>query len=647
MRKMNKIAVLLLAMFLLCLAGCSESKKDDGKKPSDPSDPSIPITGPQSFQVTGLDRELQIRFSTLAAAQNIEAKYTLWYGTNPNRTSSENRSLGTTMLKQGGPDGNMPGLVFGTITGLTNGTTYYVWVNAVYEGLGESSYHMETGMPVPIPSVPGNITVTSGETMIEVTWDPVDYAFSYDVTYHTNSDRTVQAGRVVTKNTTEPRYMITENLDGALVNGTTYYIWVRAGNTNSDKSLYSEVISTSPEAASARPAAPGKPVVEPGKKRIKATWDAVRWAVSYELYCSNVNDSATAKLASVIDPASGEVSATIAGLDNGTQYYVWVRARNSRGLSGFSPAGTGTPQDMAVAVNFNDYSFQLGEATAEFIFAEYKPWSPFFRGLGSIQDRLPRYKETHLGNLFTDGARWYLNEYLEPGKNVDFVFLNGGYIDNVIKKGSISVGTIAGVVGPDASRDEIVILSMKGSDVKAFFDFAAAEAPRLGYSGRAGGSGGVSSEHWAIVSKEVNYTIRYPYPDSIMHLGPQGLGGTATHSLEEQAYFFGVIKPGTLKFNGADIDDNKNYRIATTDRNVGPAGFYLPMTTKGFDWDYTGIPYWRAVAEYIYDAGSVAPAIDGRIRIEGGVPGGTLGVPEGYNVHFNDKDYYEYYPELR
>ena len=636
MRKINWIAVLLSAMLLLCLAGCggsNDSRESPSPRPS-PSpgpnpnpnpEPGPPITGPQIVQLTGIDGGLRILFTRNAhwgGEDGIPAKYDLRYGTSDNFDSAT--ILGPDYLDVSGL------LVSGEITGLTNGVTYYVWVNAVYKDIGSSDYHMETGMPVPRPQSPEAMYALPGDTMIDLVWAPVDYAFSYEVAISTGTNP--NAGNVVRRTTTEPRFMITvRNLDGdPLLNGTTYNIWVRSSNTSGQSGYPDQPqITATPVAAAAAPATPGALTVEPGNKRLKVTWDAVRWATSYELYYNTSNNAASAaRVSSDVAPASGKVSATIANLINGTQYYVWVKAGNyQQGSSNFSPAGTGAPQDIAVPVNFNDYGFQLGEATGEFIFAELRPFSPFARGNSQGPwDRLNRGKETHLGNLFTDGVMWYLNDRY-PEENVDFVFLNSGYIDNVIRQGSISVSTIAGSLYtggsdlPASSEAKIALLSMKGSDIKLLFDDAA-DALRTGV-----GTGGTGV--WAIVSKEVNYTVSYPFVDSDVMSVPNPPGLPAS---EAEPYYHGVIKPGTLKFNGADFDDNKIYRIATTDHQADGLQ-YLRLLQAGSNRKDLLDFYWRAVAEYIYDAGSVTPAIDGRIRIEGGAPGGSLGVPEGYNQY--------------
>jgi hypothetical protein len=46
----------------------------------------------------------------------------------------------------------------------------------------------------------------------------------------------------------------------------------------------------------------------------------------------------------------------ITGLTNETTYYLWVKAKNSSGISGFSPAASATPSNTgnaSISVGFN------------------------------------------------------------------------------------------------------------------------------------------------------------------------------------------------------------------------------------------------------------------------------------------------------
>jgi hypothetical protein len=631
MRKMNRIAGLLLAMFLLCLAGCGETSPDRGGSSGPPNGgsdpkPKIPLTAPQQIEVFGFDGALQINFTAVSQAQNITPRYDLWYGTNPNRTGSGNINLGKDVLTRTFLDDGTPrGPVSGMITGLTNGVEYNIWINADFGTLGASAYTMTTGVPMPVPSTPTDVTATAGERSIDVKWSAIDHVSSYTVAYHTTNNI---FDATIVPNITTPGYMIT-----GLENGTRYYIWVSARNYNGS-SPYSERISATPAVATEPPANPGSLTVRHGAQRITATWDAVPGAAYYELYWSVGNDSSSITEPPIrVEIAGGTVSASITNLVNGTEYSVWVKAVNSAGGSNFSPAARSVPRVRTPPVNFSNPDFVLGIPTGEFIFGEdMPPLSPLSRtGPNDYQDNLHRSKETPIGNLFTDGALWYLNVFRTSGENVDFVFLNSGYIDSTIRPQdpAVTVRDLLRVVGNNSDR--IVILSMRGSDIKDLFEHAASHAPRMGFRGNhSDGPGGQlfrSSGNWPIVSGEVNYTIRYPFVTrEFMENNPPKIG-SALASL----FFFGNIEPGTLKLNGADFEDNRIYRVATTDFVVDE--IYMEIMLRATARENTNILYWHAVAEYIYDAEYITPAIDGRIRIKGGVPGGPFGVAEGFNQH--------------
>jgi len=644
MRDINRFAVLLPVMLLLCLTGCgSDGPKRPvgptgigpiGPGPSGPTGPNVsnpcspPIIAPQKFEVAGKDGILEIRFSKASPYQGVEAKYGLWYGTVNNFNSA--KSLGTNVLHRSqGSSGDPSGPVFGEIVGLTNGVTYYVWVNAVWEDLCESSqsYHMETGVPVPYPSVPTGATAAAGEKSINVKWNLVDYALSYELAYHTQNDINDPAV-VIEPNITDPQHVI-----NGLTNNTQYYIWVRAYNNNG-YSAYSEAITAVPVPASDLPDPVGPLAVEYGAKRIMVSWDPAPGAAYYELYWSDgasVSTLAAGKCESdpqckIVEPSVGRISASITSLTNNTKYSVWVIAANSAGFSVSSPVieeAVPRPKSEERPINFGDSYFELGTATAEYIFGEVLPATPIVpesRG-GLYQDNLHRSKETPIGNLVADSVMWYLNERLDPGKNVDFVFLNSAFISgSLASPGPVTVGSLRTAT---STTDEIMIIEMRGSDIRALFDFAADKAPHMGFRGN---SNGVSAGHWPIVSKEVNYTLVYKYLDkNIMQM--------VLDRADMDPYYFGQIKAGTLKLNGAAFENNRIYRVATTDwvSEADVDGFYAVPMFKAINKTYTGVKCWNAVAEYIYDFGSITPAIDGRIQIEGGVPGGPFGVAEGYN----------------
>jgi 2',3'-cyclic-nucleotide 2'-phosphodiesterase (5'-nucleotidase family) len=251
----------------------------------------------------------------------------------------------------------------------------------------------------------------------------------------------------------------------------------------------------------------------------------------------------------------------------------------------------------------------LGRAAAEYIYAVDLPNSVFFPGGRPNTDRLTRVQETALGNLFTDGVAWYVRNKL--GQPIDFVFVNGSLINNVLPKGTITVGTIMGITQPDARIDKIFLLTMTGAQLKLFFQDLAGKAISIEPGDVSGvvhtGRGGPhNTGFFGVVSREVRYTLEYLTPPAVA-------------PADYEPYYHGWIKAGTLTINGASIVDTQNYRICTTDY-LAAGEYYTALYTAGTNKTPTTVPFWQGVAEYIYDQGTVTPYLDGRIKIEGGVP---------------------------
>jgi len=105
------------------------------------------------------------------------------------------------------------------ITGLSNGTTYYVQVLAK-NSIGSSALCTEVSA-TPVFPAPAKPAVTAGNTQVSVTWSAVSGASSYAVLYDTDAD--IAGATTASASETGTAYTIT-----GLTNGTIYYVFVRA-----------------------------------------------------------------------------------------------------------------------------------------------------------------------------------------------------------------------------------------------------------------------------------------------------------------------------------------------------------------------------------------------------------------------------------
>lgn len=88
------------------------------------------------------------------------------------------------------------------------------------------------------------------------------------------------------------------------------------------------------------PTAPGAATVVSGNAQLALSWSAVANATAYEVWYHTANDSSEATR------FGSDITATttvLTGLNNGTMYYLWLKAKNSAGTSGFGPVASGTP----------------------------------------------------------------------------------------------------------------------------------------------------------------------------------------------------------------------------------------------------------------------------------------------------------------
>jgi hypothetical protein len=213
-------------------------------------------------------------------------------------------------------------------TGLTNGTTYYAWVQAV-NARGDSPLSERASGTTLALEAPADITLIPSNNSLTVSWIAVEFADSYNLYYSGNETLPAEPAQTGITGITGT----TATISG-LTNDMTYYVWVQVVNAGGSSPLSGRVSGTT--LALDTPAAP---VLTAGDSSLTATWMAVDMAESYMVYLG------TEAMPSAEPSYTGtELSTTFTGLVNATTYYVWVRAKNNAGtVSALSPAASGTP----------------------------------------------------------------------------------------------------------------------------------------------------------------------------------------------------------------------------------------------------------------------------------------------------------------
>ena len=263
----------------------------------------------------------RVNWSAPASSSYTLTSYRVIYGTNSNINLNFNSSLYTTSSA-----------TFIDVAA-ASGTTYYVWVGAVYDGGTSEVYSTRAsvttaspGTPAPTPNGFQKNGVTSSE--IRLSWIAPSIVsgytlFGYKVYYNTANNFNAASGIIIDNGT-----LSTNGILGGLTANTTYYLWITAlyNYSGANESAPIRITGNTVKTLISVPAPRNFTKTSTTQNTIQVSWDAPT-SSSYAVTGYNVQFNQQGEPTRTIIPVpSTDRTAYITDLIPGNTYSIWISA---------------------------------------------------------------------------------------------------------------------------------------------------------------------------------------------------------------------------------------------------------------------------------------------------------------------------------